>query len=151
MSRSLRRAALAAAVAVLLVPGLTGCIGNPIESIIEGATGGDIDLGGSSLPEGFPAEVPLYEGEIVYGIAIGDAAGKAFNVTVKVPAAAAADAIRAQLEGAGFTLLGGSEPTSTSGAAYDGVAWGVVVVVTEDGAGNWVANYTVTPKDSTAP
>lgn len=144
MSRS--RTVLALAAAALLLPGLTGCTGNPLETLVEGATGGNVDLGGSSVPQGFPTEVPLYEGEVLYGIAVGDGAGKAFNVTVRVPDAAAADQIRTQLEGAGFTLIGGSAPTSRSGAAYDGANWGAVVVVTEDGSNGWVANYTVTPK-----
>ncbi|HEY8590649.1 MAG TPA: hypothetical protein VIL55_13980 [Naasia sp.] len=148
MSRSFRRATLALVAAAILVPGLTGCIGNPLESLVEGATGGNVELGGSSVPEGFPTEVPLYEGEIVYGIAIGDDTAKAYNVTVRVPDATAADQIRTQLEGAGFTLLGGSDPSSGSGAAYDGANWGVAVVVTEDGSNGWVANYTVTPKDT---
>ncbi len=149
-SRSLR-AALAVLVGAALLPGLTGCGFNPIESFIEGATGGGVELGGSEIPEGFPSdEVPLYEGEVTYGIAIGDENGRAFNVTIRVPDAAAGEQIRSDLEEAGFTLIGGSDATAQGGAAYDGANWGVVVVLTQESESSWLANYTVTPKNSTA-
>jgi hypothetical protein len=133
--------------AALVVPGLAGCVGNPVETLIEQGTGGGVDLGGGSVPEGFPAEVPLYDGEVTYGIGVGDGAGKAFNVTIRIPDQSAGEQIRADLEAAGFTLLGGTDPNAQGGAAYDGADWGVVVVLTQDGDG-WLANYTVTPKQS---
>ncbi|WP_210479373.1 hypothetical protein [Naasia sp. SYSU D00948] len=149
-SRSLRPA-LALLLGAALLPGLAGCGFNPVESFIEGATGGGVDLGGNQIPEGFPSdEVPLYDGEVTYGIAIGDEAGKAFNVTIRVPDAAAGEQIRSDLEAAGFTLLGGTDPTSQGGAAYDGENWSVVVVLTQESDSSWLANYTVTPKNSTA-
>ncbi|MCU1570862.1 MAG: hypothetical protein JWR33_1603 [Naasia sp.] len=147
-SRSFRRGALALLVALALAPSLAACGGNPIESLIEKATGGNVDLGGGSVPKGFPSEVPLYDGEVVYGIAVGDAAGKAFNVTVRVPDAQAGEDIRSQLEDAGFELLGGSDATAAGGAAFASDSYGVVVVLTEDGSHGWVANYTVTPNES---
>ena len=39
---------IAIALALVITPALSGCFGNPIESLIEGATGGDVDLGGMS-------------------------------------------------------------------------------------------------------
>jgi hypothetical protein len=141
-----RRAILALVIGVALVPGLTACSGNPIENLIHNATGGDVELGGSSVPKGFPAEVPLYDGEVLYGIAVGDEGAKAFNVTIRVPEGAG-EQIQADLQNAGFTLVGGSDPSGEGGAAYDGADWGVLVVITKDGDG-WVANYTVTPKDT---
>src|SRR4051794_30429216 len=144
-----RRAALALLAGAVLVPALAACGGgNPIEGLIEQGSGGSVQLGGGSVPKGFPAEVPLYDGEILYGIAVGDDPGKAFNVTVRIPDSAAGEQIRTDLEAAGFTLVGGSDPTAEGGAAYDGANWGVLVVLTKDDSG-WVANYTVTPKDST--
>lgn len=138
-------APVAIVLALALTPALTGCFGNPVESIIEGATGGDVDLGGTSLPDGYPAdEVPVIDGDILFGGALGDANGKVFNVTVKVADASAIDTIKGQLEGAGFTAqLGGD---TTGGSTYIGSsdAWGVLVVVSEDGSNGWVANYTVT-------
>jgi hypothetical protein len=146
-SPSTRRALTAVLAAALLVPSLAACGGNPIETLVHQASGGKIDLGGGHIPTGFPAEVPLYNGKVTYGIAIGDGAGKAFNVTIRIPDAAAGDQIRGDLEKAGFTLIGGTDASSQGGAAYDGAHWGVVLVLTKDNGG-WLANYTVTPKQS---
>jgi hypothetical protein len=145
-SRS-RRAFVAVLLGAVLLPGLAGCGFNPVESFIEGATGGGVELGGSEIPEGFPSdEVPLYDGEVTYAVGIGDENGKAYNVTIRVPDAAAGEQIRSDLEAAGFTLLGGSDATAQGGAAYDGANWGVVVVLTKENDTSWLANYTVTPK-----
>jgi hypothetical protein len=138
-------APIAIALALVMAPALTGCFANPVESIIEGATGGQVDLGGTSLPDGYPTdEVPVIDGDILFGGSLGDGNGMVYNVTVKVADASAIDTIKAQLEGVGFTTqLGGD---TTGGATYIGSsdAWGVLVVVSEDGSNGWVANYTVT-------
>ena len=136
-------------VALAMAPALTGCFGNPIEGIIEQATGGDVDLGGPGVPDGFPSEVPLIDGEVVYGMSVGNSDGNVWNVTVKVGGEGAIDDIRAQLEGAGFTENEagiGSETAEGATAIYESDAYGVLVVVTKDGDGTYVANYSVTQK-----
>lgn len=140
-------APIAIALALVITPALSGCFGNPIESIIEGATGGDVDLGGTSLPDGYPAaEVPVISGEILFGASIGNAEGKVYNVTVKVADAGALDAIKAQLEGVGFTSDASMGGSTADGGTYIATtdAWGVLVVVSKDGSNGFVANYTVT-------
>lgn len=145
-ARSRFVAPLAVALALVITPSLSGCFGNPIESIIEGATGGDVDLGGTSVPEGYPtSEVPLVSGEILFGGSIGNAEGKIFNVTVKVSGPEALDGIKTQLEGAGFTSQADLGDTTAGGSYIASTdAWGVLVVVSEDGSNGWIANYTVT-------
>lgn len=146
-TRSRFTAPLAIALALVLTPALSGCFGNPVEGIIEGVTGGDVDLGGTSVPEGYPTtEVPLIAGDILFGAAIGNAEGKVFNVTVKVQDASALDAIKAQLEGVGFTSEGALEGVTDQGGTYIATTdkWGVLVVVSQDGSNGFVANYTVT-------
>ncbi len=151
MSPRSLRAALALLLGAALVPGLAGCGFNPVESFIEGATGGGVDLGGNQIPEDFPSdEVPLYDGEVTYAIAIGDESGKAFNITIRVPDPSAGEQIRSDLEAAGFTLLGGGDATAQGGAAYEGANWGVIVVLTQGNDSSWLVNYTVTPKNSSA-
>ncbi len=140
-------APLAIALALVLTPALSGCFGNPVEGIIEGVTGGDVDLGGTSVPEGYPVtEVPLASGEILFGGSIGNDEGKVFNVTIKVADASAIDAIKAQLEAAGFVSSGEFGGSNGEGGTYIAStdAWGVLVVVSQDGANGFVANYTVT-------
>ena len=145
----LRTLPIAIALALVLTPALTGC-GSPIEQLVEGATGGDVDLGGASVPEGFPSDaVPLTEGEVVFGMGLGDGTGRVWNVTIKVAGLETIDSIKAELEGAGLTPneagLGG---VSDQGAAafYESDAYGVLVVITNDGNNGFVANYTVTQK-----
>ncbi len=112
-------APLAIALALVLTPALSGCFSNPVEGIIEGVTGGDVDLGGTSVPDGYPVtEVPLASGEILFGAAIGNDEGKIYNVSVKVADASAIDSIKAQLEAAGFTSQGSIDATTTEGGTY---------------------------------
>jgi hypothetical protein len=145
-------APIAIALALLITPALAGCFGNPIESIIEGATGGDVDLGGTSLPDGYPAsEVPVIDGPILFGGSIGNNEGRVFNVTIKVAGADAIDQIKAQLEGVGFMNQGEFSGSTAEGGTYIGTTdkWGVLVVVATDNENGFVANYTVTSAEAT--
>ncbi len=140
-------AALAIVIALAITPALSGCFGNPIESIIEGATGGDVDLGGTSLPDGYPAtEVPVIPGEILFGGSLGNAEGKIYNVTIRVTDGTAIEAIKSQLEAAGFVSQGELGGATADGGTYIATTdkWGVLVVVSKDGDSGFIANYTVT-------
>ena len=139
------------ALALLAGPTLGGCslIPNPVEGIVEGVTGGDVELPGTEIPEGFPTdEVPLYEGEVVFGLAVGDGDAKAYSVSIRVPGPEAMDDIISQLESAGFesTVSGNSGEGATSIFTSD--AWGVAVVIAQEDETNWLANYTVTTATS---
>jgi hypothetical protein len=137
---------LALVLALAITPSLAGCFGNPIEQIVEGATGGDVSLPGKSVPDDFPKDVPLVDGEVLFGLGIGNADGKAWNVTIKVSGLDAADQIKSQLEGAGFTAneagVGGTTDQG-AGLVYDNGTYNVLVVVTKDADNGFVANYTV--------
>ncbi|MEQ1735567.1 MAG: hypothetical protein ABL886_03990 [Rhodoglobus sp.] len=140
-------APIAIALALLITPALSGCFSNPIEGIVEGVTGGDVDLGGTSLPSGYPsAEVPVIAGEILFGAALGNDEGKVYNVTVRVANAGAIDAIKAQLEAAGFTSEGEFNASTSDGGSFLGTTdkWGVLVVVSKESDDKFIANYTVT-------
>ena len=142
-------APIAIVMALLLAPALSGCFGNPIENIIEDATGGEVDLPGTTLPEGFPSEVPLIDGEVIFGTAFGDGATKVYNVSVKVGGAEAFEEIKTQLEDAGFTsnVDGSIDAGGTGGFSND--TWSVLVVVTNDGGEGFIANYTVSDVNQT--
>jgi len=137
-------ASLAILLALLATPALTGC--SSIEQMVEQATGGDVDLPGNTVPDDFPSEVPLAEGEVVMGAAIGNADGKAWNVTIKVPGLDVVDTIKAELEAAGFvaTPAGNTSTGESATIVYGNDAYGVVVVVTKDTNDGFLANYTVT-------
>jgi len=138
-------ATAAIVLALAITPALSGCFGNPIEQIVEGATGGDVSLPGQGIPDDFPKDVPLYDGEVTFGLGVGNGDGKAWNVTIRVPGLDAADAIKSQLEGAGFAQNeAGVGGTTADGATliYGNDKYTVLVVITKDDTG-FVANYTV--------
>lgn len=138
------RIAIALATTLLIAPALTGCGG--IEGIIEQATGGEVNVSIGSLPDGWPSEVPVVDGEIIAGGTIEDDNGNpGWNVTIKVDDESAFTGIKSQLEGAGFESVDAGEldggDTITSGA-FKNANYGVIVAVSGSD-GSFVANYTV--------
>jgi hypothetical protein len=138
-------ATLAILSALALAPALSGC--QVVESIVEGATGGDVEIGGTSIPEGFPAEVPVTEGDILNGSSITKNGQTVYNVVVKVADTSVFETIKTELTDAGFVAQEGYDMVENSGTItglFNGTGWSVLVAVTtQDGLGT-VANYTVT-------
>jgi hypothetical protein len=140
------RAATAVVIAAISATLLTGCFGNPVEDLvnrgvedaIEGATGGDVSLGGE-LPADFPTSVPLIDGTI--GVAAGTGGADGWVVVITSSASdPVADAASA-LEAAGFT-----EDTTVSGAGMGAKVYSnaeYLVLVAGEGE---TVSYTVTPK-----
>jgi hypothetical protein len=144
MSTSPRRlaAAGALALALLIAPALGGC--GLVQGAIENATGTQLDLPGASVPKDFPSEVPLAQGQVIFGLGAGKDADKAWNVTIKVDSGAFA-AITSQLQSAGFTLQNDADKTyGDNGGLFTSDKYSVLVVVSDDGSNGTVANYTVT-------
>jgi len=152
MSTMRRRIAvpLALVLAVSSVPMLTGCFGNPVQGAINAATGGKVNLGGGgSLPKDFPSSIPVYKGKIISAIGLGSGKKEVWNVTVEIPGSDSGNSIKSDLTSAGFKV----QESGTSGAGSTLIAtsdtYGVLVVTEKDSSKNyWVANYTVTPADS---
>lgn len=146
--------ALAVSISLLLTPTLAGCVnpfgGNPIGNVIKNATGGKVDIGGSSVPSDFPKEVPLINNDVVFATAIGSGDKKVWEVTVKVSSLDDFDKIKSQMESAGLT--GKLSDFQLSGDSRSGVfvgdTYGALVVVTGDKDG-YVASYTVATGDPT--
>lgn len=136
--------AIALVAALLVTPALTGC--GMLEGIIEQASDGAIDVSMGSLPDDWPAEVPVIDGEIIVGgSANADDGTPGWNVTITVDDATAYDAIKAQLEGAGFTEVELAETDGSAdvaSGAFSNANYGVYVAVTGTD-GKFVANYTV--------
>lgn len=144
--RRRRLAASVLAACLVIVPAVSACSFNPIESAIESATGGNVDVGGTSIPDDFPAEIPLIDGDVTAAFGVGKAPDKVWTVTISVPDASALDTIKADLEGAGFTSeIDNAAIGEITGGMYTNENYGVLIVVAEDGDGGWVASYTVTP------
>ncbi|TFC03477.1 hypothetical protein E3O42_06350 [Cryobacterium adonitolivorans] len=64
------RMGLALVALLALAPALAGCsdaqVQDAVNGAVQGATDGDVSLGGA-LPDGWPAEIPVIDGEIKFG------------------------------------------------------------------------------------
>ena len=131
--------------ALVIAPALSGC--SVIESVVEGATSGDVQIGGTSIPEGFPAEVPVYDGDILNGSSITKNGETVFNVVVKVDDTSVFETIKTDLTDAGFEPQEGYDMVENNGTItglFNNGTWSVLVAVTTQDVVGTVANYTVT-------
>lgn len=136
---------VALSLALAATPAIAGC--SVVKGVIEQQTGGNVDLGGKSVPKDFPtADVPLISGEVIYGAGIKSSDGQVWNVTIKVGDVSAFDKIKSQLEGAGFTAAEGVGGSTADGGVgtFTSDKYGVALVVSKDSDNGVVANYTVT-------
>lgn len=140
------RRILGLALAGVLVVGaplaLSGC--STIEGLVEQQTGGDIDLGGASVPADFPRDVPLATGTVINGSSIAGGDGqKVWNVLIEISDPAALASIAAQLEASGFASQNVGGITDSGGTltyTKDDLLVNVLLAKTD---GGWTANYTV--------
>lgn len=131
------------ALALAVTPVLAGC--SVIESTIEQVTGGDVEIGGNTVPEDFPAEVPLAQGDVINGSSASKDNQKVWNVTIRAADGVTFDSLATELEAAGFTRqeLGASDSGAET-ALFNGASYSVLLAMTtQDGLGT-IANYTVT-------
>jgi hypothetical protein len=121
-----------------------------------GSSGGGISVPGLSagtghLPKDWPSDVPVVKGDVVSGAALGSGKDEVWNGTIKVAdGQQAADDIKSQLTGAGFTAQDDGTYTTDTGslATYTTDKWNVAIVITQDDSDKtWVANYTVMSAD----
>ena len=145
INRSKIAAPLAILIALFVAPALAGCA--VAEGVIEQATGSNVEVSTDSLPEGWPSEVPVADGDIQFGGFVDNSGTQVFNVTINIAGDNPTTAIATQLEGAGFTAPVAVAPTSDGGAlAYESDAWSVNVLVGRGDGSSFVANYTVTSR-----
>ena len=150
--------AISLAVAAGITVSLSGCFGNPlerftdglvegtVENVIEGTTGVDVDVDGTggSLPDSWPAEVPVPDGSILFSLA---AAGT-YSVTTTVGSSDAAKAGYEQFVSNGYEVV--SEISlGEAGYAYGLTTpqWTVQYSWGADDEGTATVNITATPTD----
>jgi len=149
MNRRLLALPLAAVLLLGAAPALTAC---SFQGVVKDVSGGNVDLGGKSVPADFPKEVPLADGEVVFGAGLGSGADKVWNVTVKVENGDAYTAIEKQLTDAGFAgQFGTRGPNGGGTGTFSNGTYGVLVVVTDAGSNGWVANYSVSKGGTPSP
>ena len=141
------------AIAVSATVALTGCgiiqdkVDNAVEdgverAIEEGAGDGtDVEFGeNADLPEGFPSEVPLPEGDIIG--AVGGEDG--WFVTYTVADAAAVDALFADFESSGWELVGDFSSGDSQARSYKNDTYDVGIA-SAPGDGNVTLSLSVVP------
>jgi hypothetical protein len=143
---------IAIVLAVSTVPLLTACFGNPLQGVVNAATGGKVNLGGGSgsLPSDFPSSVPVYKGKIDSALGLGSGKKEIWNVTVELGSSDQTSSIKSALTGAGFKVdESGTVGPDGGSIVADNKTYGVLVVISKDSSkSTWIANYTVTPDTS---
>jgi hypothetical protein len=131
---------------LLVTPLLTGC--SLINTVVNSANDGTIPEGlgtGTTVPDDFPTDVPLIDGEVVFALSLpGDNGEKAWNVTINVTGAEAFESIKTQLTDAGFEYQGVSDGDSGSSGVFRKDDLTVLVAVAAATGDQWTAAYTVT-------
>lgn len=113
---------------------LSGCFGNPLEGLAQGgvnniikeATGADVDLGGKSIPQGFPNQVPVAEGEIEYGGSITSDGETIWTLRIKTNDPDAFTKVQSQLLSSGFEEGFVTDGESKMGS-YEGHGYGLIL------------------------
>lgn len=133
------RRALAVPIALMAIASVTSCSSdkaaeNRAEDAIEDASGGDADvdidgekveittsegtvtMGKGELPDGFPDDIPVIDGEIMMSMG---AADQGYQVTMEVDDPQAAfDEASAELEDAGFSKESDAEMAGATTASF---------------------------------
>ncbi|MDH6236144.1 hypothetical protein [Cryobacterium sp. CG_9.6] len=140
MKLSTRALTLSLVLALGATGALSGCasIGNVVNGTVKEATGGQVNLGGE-LPDGWPSEVPVIDGEILFGAGNAASGQSGWVVTIKTASADPLTEARTQLEEAGFVTDTSASNGEAGAVAMKNDAYRVVVVGNSDGV-----LYTVT-------
>ncbi|MET0990643.1 MAG: hypothetical protein ABWY54_08360 [Glaciihabitans sp.] len=143
---SSRARLLALGIIVVLAPALVACSGEQVQGIVSDATGGAVDVGGSSLPSDFPGDIPLADGTVVSGNRVGNADGAVWNVTITVADPTLPSELTTRLTEAGFRSTSDipGMPDTGGTAAFTNDEHAIVLVVTDNSDATFTANYTVT-------
>lgn len=138
---------IAVVMALAAAPLLTGCFGNPVHNIAKSASGGKVDVGGTSIPSDFPKSIPVYSGKVVSAAALGSGAKEIWNVSIQVPDPNALKDIQSALTKAGLTTQAeGNAGKVGASLIATGKTYSVAVLLAKDSHG-FIANYTVSPDD----
>lgn len=149
MNRRLLALPLVAALLLGATPALAGC---SFQTAVKNVTGGNVDIGGTTIPTDFPKAVPLADGQVVFAAALGAGSDKVWNVTVKVAGSDSYTAIQKQLTDAGFSGDFAAQGANGGGTGtFSNGTYGVLVVVTDAGSNGWVANYSVSKGKAPTP
>lgn len=123
------------------------------EVVVEGSDGGTTYQGlTGELPDGFPSQVPLVKGTIVFGQSTTEASGAAsYSVIIEssIPVSDVYQDAKSALTGAGFEVsnetVGSSGDTAFAGGTFTGAGWTVTLSVGTADASSSTVSYSVAP------
>lgn len=148
-TRKIVTLALSGALMLGVAPGLVACstagqlVQDAVGGAVKDATGLDVNLGGKTLPEGFPAEIAIVGGEVSQSGALGLGTEKVWTVGVTVSDLTAGfEEAKTKLLDAGFTATAAGAEGLNAGI-FSNAAYSVLVTATEDATGKTVT-YVVT-------
>ncbi|WP_441906455.1 hypothetical protein [Microbacterium sp.] len=150
------------ALAVVVAATLTGCFANPLDAIvdqvsegvaqdsaeqlIEGVTGGETDISFGSLPDGFPAEVPLVSENVLQSVTVAEGT----LVVVSDPRSMQELTAQVKSDFAGWEQIAWSDMGEmVTGLFKKDESLGVSIGIVEgsDGEDNTVAYTVITPQE----
>lgn len=113
---------------------LSACFSNPIEGLVKGgageiiknATGADVDLGGTSIPQNFPPQIPVAEGEVEFGGSVTVDGTTIWTLRIKTDDASSFSKVQSQLLASGFTE-GFVTDGETQMGSYEGHGYSLVL------------------------
>lgn len=151
------------ALALVLTASLTGCFANPLdaivdtvaeestkgtaEDIIEGITGGEVDVEFGELPDGFPPEVPLVSENVVQSVSTADG----MMVTVSDPRSVAELTAQVKEDFAAWEQVMWSEQTGMVVGMFkksEALAVNVGIMAGGDGEDATIGYTIITPGDA---
>ena len=148
-TRKIATLALGGALMLGVAPGLVACstagqlVQDAVGGAVKDATGLDVNLGGKTLPEGFPAEIALVGGEIAQSGSLGLGTEHVWTVGVTVSDLTAGfEEAKTKLLDAGFTATAAGAEGLNAGL-FSNAAYSVMLTATEDATGKTVT-YVVT-------
>lgn len=106
---------------------------NLVEGAIEGETGTDVDFSapgtdGATLPDSWPADVPTPEGEVIFSLA----SDGTYSATILVSDMSVIDAVHAELEAAGYTVISEADFGGIVTKMFEGETYSVTSGVVPD-------------------
>ena len=141
--------ALSGALMLGVAPALAACstaeqlVQDAVGTAVKDATGLDVNVGGKTLPEGFPAEITIVSGEISQSGSLGLGTEQVWTVGVTVSDLTAGfQEARTKLLDAGFTSTAAAAEEFNAGI-FSNATYSVMVSATEDATGKTVT-YVVT-------
>lgn len=150
-TRKLLTVSIASVLVLGIAPALVACspqqlVQDAVENAVKDVTGIDVNIDGTTMPEGFPAEVPVISGDIGVSGSLGVGADQVWTVSFTVPDLAAAfEEATGKLLSAGFASDFDATVDGASTGSFSNASFTAIVTATSDGTSNTVT-YVVASK-----